>query len=125
MKFLVEIKPSIKVTNFEDELVDKDKTGTHVTPSIKSYKQRVLDYLAENNDSAVIWKIKNIVPITEKDIDTAFARDWKDFEDAVQYTVAESNGVNCIITRNKGDFEENVIPCYSPQEFLEKYRKGI
>lgn len=24
--------------------------------------------LAENNDSAVIWKIKNIVPITEKDI---------------------------------------------------------
>ncbi|MBR0476785.1 MAG: hypothetical protein IJJ66_08210, partial [Treponema sp.] len=37
---------------------------------IKSYKQRVLDYLAENNDSAVIWKIKNIVPITEKDIDT-------------------------------------------------------
>ncbi|WP_022932347.1 DEAD/DEAH box helicase family protein [Treponema bryantii] len=69
MKFLVEIKPPIKVTNFEDELVDKDKTGTHVTPSIKSYKQRVLDYLAENNDSAVIWKIKNIVPITEKDID--------------------------------------------------------
>ncbi len=69
MKFLIEGKPPIKVTNFEDELVDKDKTGNHVTPSIKSYKQRVLDYLAENNDSAVIWKIKNIVPITEKDID--------------------------------------------------------
>ena len=25
------------------------------------------------------------------------------------------------ITRNKGDFEEDAIPCYSPQEFLEKY----
>ena len=64
-----------------------------------------------------------ILSVTEKDIDTAFARDWKDFEDAVQYTVAESNGVDCIITRNKDDFEENAIPCYSPQEFLEKYRE--
>ena len=45
-------------------------------------------------------------------------KDW-DYEDAVQYTVAESNGVDCIITRDKDGFEENVIPCYSPQEFLE------
>ncbi len=37
----------------------------------------------------------------------------------MQYTVAESNGVDCIITRNKGDFEEDKIPCYSPQEFIE------
>lgn len=63
----------------------------------------------------------SILPVTEKDIDTAFARDWKDFEDAVQYTVAESNGVDCIITRNKGDFEEDAIPCYSPQAFLKKF----
>ena len=63
----------------------------------------------------------SILAVTEKDIDKAFARDWKDFEDAVQYTVAESNNVDCIITRNKGDFEENKIPCYSPMEFIEKY----
>ena len=65
----------------------------------------------------------SILSVTEKDIDTAFARDWKDFEDAVQYTVAESNGVDCIITRNKNDFEEDKIPCYSPNEFLEKFQK--
>lgn len=67
----------------------------------------------------------SILPVTEKDIDTAFARDWKDFEDAVQYTVAESNGVDCIITRNKDDFEEDEIPCYTPQEFLAKFAKGL
>ena len=66
----------------------------------------------------------SILSVTEKDIDTAFARDWNDFEDAVQYTVAESNGVDCIITRNKDDFEEDAIPCYTPQEFLEKFAKG-
>lgn len=63
----------------------------------------------------------SILSVTEKDIDTAFARDWKDFEDAVQYTVAEANAVDCIITRNKNDFEEDEIPCYMPQEFLEKF----
>ena len=66
----------------------------------------------------------SILSVTEKDIDTAFARDWKDFEDAVQYTVAESNDVDCIITRNKGDFEEDEIPCYSPKDFLEKFTEG-
>ena len=67
----------------------------------------------------------SILPVTEQDIDTAFARDWKDFEDAVQYTVAESNGVNCIITRNENDFEEHEIPCYSPQEFIVEFSKMI
>ncbi|MBQ9897431.1 MAG: PIN domain-containing protein [Synergistaceae bacterium] len=63
----------------------------------------------------------SILSVTEQDIDNAFARDWKDFEDAVQYTVAESNGVDCIITRNKDDFEEDKIPCCTPQEFLAKF----
>ena len=66
----------------------------------------------------------SILAVTEQDIDKAFARDWKDFEDAVQYTVAESNGVDCIVTRNKGDFEERDIPCYSPREFLEKFSEN-
>ena len=63
----------------------------------------------------------SILSVTEKDIDTAFARDWKDFEDAVQYTVAESNGVDCIITQNKGDFEEADSMLQS-SIFLEKFQ---
>lgn len=64
----------------------------------------------------------SILSVTEADIDKAFSRDWKDFEDAVQYTVAESNNVDCIITRNQKDYEEDRIPVYTPQEFIEKYR---
>ena len=63
----------------------------------------------------------SILPVTEADIDKAFSRNWKDFEDAVQYTVAETNNVDCIITRNKKDFEEDNIPKYEPTEFLEKF----
>lgn len=63
----------------------------------------------------------SILPVTEQDIDIAFARDWKDFEDAVQYTVAESNNVDCIVSRNTADFEEHEIPCLSPSEFIERF----
>ena len=63
----------------------------------------------------------SILPVTERDIDTAFARNWRDFEDAVQYTVAEANNVDCIVTRNNFDFEEDKIPNYSPSEFVEKF----
>jgi predicted nucleic acid-binding protein len=63
----------------------------------------------------------SILSVTEQDIDKAFSRNWKDFEDAVQYTVAEANEVDCIITRNKGDFEEDRIPCYTPVEFIDKF----
>ena len=43
-------------------------------------------------------------------IDTNVALDYlganQNFtEDAVQYTVAETNNVDCIVTRNKADFE--------------------
>lgn len=61
------------------------------------------------------------LPVTDDDIDKAIDRGWKDFEDAVQYTVAESNGVDFIITRNVSDFEENAIPILTPREFLEMY----
>ena len=64
----------------------------------------------------------SILSVTEADIDKVFSRDWKDFEDAVQYTVAESNNVDCIITRNQKDYEEDRIPIYTPQEFIEKYQ---
>ena len=63
-------------------------------------------------------KYVHVLPVTERDIDTALSRGWKDFEDAVQYTVAESCSVDIIITRNKKDFEEDGIPCYEPAEFL-------
>ncbi len=66
-----------------------------------------------------------ILPVSAKDIDTAFLRDWKDFEDAVQYTVAESNGVDYIVTRNVKDFEENTIPVLTPVDFIELIKEQL
>lgn len=61
------------------------------------------------------------LPVTDADIERAINRNWRDFEDAVQYSVAESNHVDIIITRNKKDFEEQSIPCMTPKEFIAFY----
>ena len=60
----------------------------------------------------------SILSVTEKDIDTAFARDWKDFEDAVQMCCAERIKADYIITRNIKDFTASNIEVLEPIEFL-------
>lgn len=60
----------------------------------------------------------HILPVTEDDISIAIKRNWKDFEDAVQYSVAVSNQIDYIITRNPQDFEEDNIPIFTPKQFL-------
>ena len=60
--------------------------------------------------------IVSILSVTDKDIETAFFKKWKDFEDCVQYTTAKHNSVDYLITSNVHDFEENVFPIISVDE---------
>lgn len=115
-----------KVFDLADERKDiKFVSSSAITDILYVLRRAVKDHeLIRRKYESFRNKI-SILSVTENDIDTAFARNWKDFEDAVQYTVAESNGVDCIITRNKSDFEEDTIPCYSPQEFIDKFSKSL
>lgn len=51
-----------------------------------------------------IFKLVNVLSVTDKDIQSAFSRKWKDFEDCVQYTTAKHNDVDYLITANAPDF---------------------
>lgn len=66
IKYLSSEAKHIVETNFKDEIVEKE--GKHISPQFKNYKQRVIDYLAETTDCEAVNKIKNIEPLTEKDI---------------------------------------------------------
>ena len=59
-----------------------------------------------------------VAPVDEKVIDMSLVSDFKDFEDAVQYYSALRVKADCIITRNKADYRESVIPVLTPDEFL-------
>lgn len=63
-----------------------------------------------------IFKLVNVLSVTDKDIQSAFSRKWKDFEDCVQYTTAKHNDVDYLITANAPDFEGKELPIISVEE---------
>ncbi len=71
---------------------------------------------------ALLAKLKQIVKVAavgDAEIQSALASSFKDFEDAIQYFAAKSEGgLSRIVTRNKADFPDSDIPVQSPDEYL-------
>ena len=68
IKFLDrDIRVIIK-SNFEDSVIVLDG-GKSPRPQFKNYKQRVIDYLCENSDTGVVYKIRNLIKLTQDDLD--------------------------------------------------------
>jgi len=64
----------------------------------------------------------SIIPVTETTIAKALALRWQDFEDAVQYTAAQENNIEYIITRNETDYKASEIHCMNPADFIAKFQ---
>lgn len=60
-----------------------------------------------------------IVTVDDAVIRQALARDFKDFEDAIQYTAAIVSKLDGIVTRNPKDFTDTTIPIYTPTQLFE------
>ena len=65
-----------------------------------------------------IFKIVSILSVTDKDIQEAFEKEWKDFEDCVQYTTAQNNQMDYIITSNIKDFNSNAGNILLPEQWI-------
>ena len=65
-----------------------------------------------------------IAAVSEQEIRNALETGWKDFEDAVQYSVALLNEMDGLITRNPKDYEEVDINIWSPEQVLREYVNG-
>lgn len=61
--------------------------------------------------------------ITEGNVAEQLEGGWKDFEDAVQHCCALESFADSIVTRNKKDFSQSLIPVESPEELLGKLRQ--
>lgn len=86
------------VVNIDDVITDEGEVEG-VSPRV-SYKQKVLNYLAENRDLPVLEKIKNIEQLTEKDIVELEHIMWKELgtkEDYEKYTSGKMCGMNVAI----------------------------
>lgn len=60
----------------------------------------------------------NIIDYKGNYVKEALNMGWKDYEDSTQFLSAIETNCDCIVTRNKGDFEKSTLQVFSPQEFL-------
>ena len=70
-------------------------------------------------DLCSIIKIENIDE--DKIISSLKNRNFKDFEDCLQMECAVSSNADYIITRDKKDFANSLIPCLTPDEFCNSF----
>lgn len=65
-----------------------------------------------------IFKVVSVVSVTNEDVQAAFQREWKDFEDSIQYTTAQNNQMDYVITSNTKDFEDNEGNVLLPEQWI-------
>ncbi len=59
-----------------------------------------------------------VADLSGKNVVDMLSSDWKDYEDATQHCSALAEGADCIVTRNKKDFQKSNIPVYTAAEFF-------
>ena len=105
-------------------LCENKKIKGFITPVMISNIYYILRKLAKHEK--VIENLKNLINIVDvaiisrESILEALNSDFKDFEDAIQFYTALESSLEAIITRNKKDFKNNLIPVFSAKEYLNK-----
>jgi predicted nucleic acid-binding protein len=83
----------------------------------------LLSQYSTTHSRQIIAKFKTLVQVLSVDsktIDLAIASDFKDFEDAIQYSCALEHNLTTIITRNLKDYKKATIKVLTPETFLTK-----
>ena len=90
LKYLVGDSGRTFTVSIEDDVTDGGEAGSIITTM--TYKQKVLDFLAENRDLPVLQKIQNIEKLTSSDIDELERILWQELgtkEDYERYLKRE------------------------------------
>ena len=68
---------------------------------------------------SAIFALFDVLDTAGLDCRRAISSEISDYEDAVMVESAIRAEVDCIVTRNKRDYEKSLVPVYSPAEFLD------
>ncbi len=66
-----------------------------------------------------IFRLVAVLSVTDKDIQDAFGQKWKDFEDCVQYMTGKNSRMDYIITVNRKDYADALLPVITPAAWIE------
>jgi len=63
--------------------------------------------------------LMTVIEVSEKDLRNAIQSNFKDFEDAIQYTIAQKvSGIKAIVTRNTKDYKNSKIAIFTPDTLI-------
>jgi predicted nucleic acid-binding protein len=107
-------------------LADQNKIQLIIsTLSIANTHYLLNDVMKMKDARAVIRKFKVLVnsfPLSDKIVELALNdKNFKDFEDGIQYYTALEANCNVIVTRNIKDYKNSSIPVFKPREYLVKW----
>ena len=121
---LSERKPFNKAAEILFSLADTGKIKIYVSSlSFANIDYVLLSQYSSTHSRQIIAKFKTLVhvlPVDSKTIDLAIASDFKDFEDAIQYSCALEYNISTFITRNLKDYKKATIKILTPETFLTK-----
>jgi len=119
-------KPFNKSAEILFSLADTSKIEISVSSlSFANIDYVLLSQYSSKHSRQIIAKFKTLVevlPVNSKTIDLAIASDFKDFEDAIQYSCALEHNLSTIITRNLRDFKKAALKVLTPEAFLTNYK---
>ncbi len=105
-------------------LADKKKVKLFITSLTIANTHYLLSRHYNSNDARkILAKFKVLVEVLALDdriIDLALTSHLKDFEDAIQFYTAIENNMDLIVTRNKKDFRNPIIPILTAKEYLHR-----
>ena len=89
---------------------------TMINTAYVARKGRTKENLRE--ELLALSRMIHVLPMDESQWQSALRQDARDLEDALQYQCALAAGCDCIVTRNRRDFDFAKAAVYTPQEFL-------
>lgn len=113
--------------NMAEKVLNLSDNHNDITLNVSASAVTDINYIAYRNLKnqelvySLVKKVLSMVKIatvSEKEIIDAINLNWKDFEDAVQYSVALSNGMDAVITRNMKGFSQAEVKIYTPEEII-------
>ena len=111
----LDIKDSVKLINMVEGGLYKGYTSSVIFTNTYYMQRKLIGHDVSINFLKNLRLLLAVLNVDDSIIQKALESEFKDFEDAIQYFTAIENKMDCIITRNTGDYKNSIIPVYSPK----------
>ena len=105
-------------------LADKKELKLYVSAlTIANAHYLLSKFYNSNGARKILLKFKvlvEVLAVNDKIIDLSLASDFNDFEDGIQYYTAIENNMELILTRNKKDFKNSILPVLTAREYIRR-----